>query len=158
MKIMETLMNESWNQIAEVELIYKTKIKASERPQVKTSKESADLLKQMWNENKIDFVEQFKVLFLNRANRVLGIIELSTGGVTGTVADPKLIFIAALKANACSIIISHNHPSGNLKPSQVDEQLTQKIKQAGQLLDIKLLDHIIVTSEGYYSFADEGLI
>ena len=155
---METLMNESWNQIAEVELIYKTKIKASERPQVKTSKESADLLKQMWNENKIDFVEQFKVLFLNRANRVLGIIELSTGGVTGTVADPKLIFIAALKANACSIIISHNHPSGNLKPSQVDEQLTQKIKQAGQLLDIKLLDHIIVTSEGYYSFADEGLI
>jgi len=158
MKIMETLMNESWNQIAEVELIYKTRIKASERPQVKTSKESADLLKQMWNENKIDFVEQFKVLFLNRANRVLGIIELSTGGVTGTVADPKLIFIAALKANACSIIISHNHPSGNLKPSQVDEQLTQKIKQAGQLLDIKLLDHIIVTSEGYYSFADEGLI
>ncbi len=155
---METLLNESWNQIAEVELIYKTKIKASERPQVKTSKESAELLKQMWNENKIDFVEQFKVLFLNRANKVLGIIELSTGGVTGTVADPKLIFVAALKANACSIIISHNHPSGNLKPSQADEQLTQKIKQAGQLLDIKLLDHIIVTSEGYYSFADEGLI
>lgn len=157
--IMETLMNEqSWNQIAEVELIYKTKIKASERPQVKTSKESAALLKQMWNGNKIDFVEQFKVLFLNRANKVLGIIELSTGGVTGTVADPKLIFVAALKANACSIIFSHNHPSGNLKPSQADEQLTQKIKQAGQLLDIKLLDHIIVTSEGYYSFADEGLI
>ena len=156
--IMETLMNESWNQIAEVELIYKTKIKASERPQVKTSKESADLLKQMWNENKIDFVEQFKVLFLNRANKILGIIDLSTGGVTGTVADPKLIFVAALKANACSIIISHNHPSGNLKPSQADEQLTQKIKQAGQLLDIRLLDHIIVTSEGYYSFADEGLI
>ena len=156
--IMETLMNESWNQIAEVELIYKTKIKASQRPQVKTSKESADLLKHMWNENKIDFVEQFKVLFLNRANKVLGIFELSTGGVTGTVADPKLIFVAALKANACSIIISHNHPSGNLKPSQNDDQLTQKIKQAGQLLDIKLIDHIIVSSEGYYSFADEGLI
>ena len=155
---METLMNESWNQIAEVELIYKTKIKASERPQVKTSKESADLLKQMWNENKIDFVEQFKVLFLNRANEILGIIDLSTGGVTGTVADPKLIFVAALKANACSIIISHNHPSGNLKPSQADEQLTQKIKYAGQLLDIRLFDHIIISSEGYYSFADEGLI
>ncbi len=156
---METLMNEqSWNQIAEVELIYKTKTKASERPQVKTSKESADLLKQIWNENKIDFVEQFKVLLLNRANKVLGVVELSSGGVTGTVADPKLIFVAALKANACSIIISHNHPSGNLKPSQQDEQLTQKIKQAGQLLDIKLIDHIIVTSEGYYSFADEGLI
>ncbi len=157
--IMETLMNEqSWNQIAEVELIYKTKIKASERPLVKTSKEAADLLKQIWNENKIDFVEQFKVLLLNRANKVLGVVELSSGGVTGTVADPKLIFVAALKANACSIIISHNHPSGNLKPSQQDEQLTQKIKQAGQLLDIKLNDHIIVSSEGYYSFADEGLI
>jgi len=156
---METLMNQQlWNQIAEVELIYKTKIKASERPLVKTSKEAADLLKQIWNENKIDFVEQFKVLFLNRANKVLGIFEVSSGGVTGTVADPKLVFVAALKANACSIIISHNHPSGNLTPSQPDEQLTQKIKQAGQLLDIKLIDHIIVSSEGYYSFADEGLV
>ncbi len=156
---MESIMNlQSLNQIAEVELIYKTKIKASQRPQVKTSKDAADLLKQMWDENKIDFVEQFKVLFLNRASKVLGIFEVSTGGVTGTVADPKLVFVAALKANACSIIISHNHPSGNLKPSQADVQLTQKIKQAGQLLDIKLLDHIIVTSEGHYSFADEGLI
>jgi DNA repair protein RadC len=156
---MESIMNlQSLNQIAEVELIYKTKIKASERPQVKTSRDAADLLKQIWDENKIDFVEQFKVLFLNKANKVLGVFEVSTGGVTGTVADPKLIFVAALKANACSIIISHNHPSGNLKPSEPDERLTEKIKQAGQLLDIKLIDHIIVTSEGYYSFADEGLI
>jgi DNA repair protein RadC len=156
---MESIMNlQLLNQIAEVELIYKTKIKASERPQVKTSKDAADLLKQIWNENKIDFVEQFKVLFLNKANKVLGVFEVSTGGVTGTVADPKLIFVAALKANACGIIISHNHPSGNLKPSEPDERLTEKIKQAGQLLDIKLIDHIIVTSEGYYSFADEGLI
>ncbi len=105
---MESIMNlQSLNQIAEVELIYKTKIKASERPQVKTSKDAADLLKQSWDENKIDFVEQFKVLFLNRANKVLGMFEVSTGGVTGTVADPKLVFVAALKANACSIIISH---------------------------------------------------
>jgi len=156
--IMETLLNESLNQIAEVELIYKTKIKASQRPLIKTSKDAADLLQQVWDENKIDFVEQFKVLLLNRASKVLGIFEVSSGGVTGTVADPKLIFVAALKANATSIVISHNHPSGNLKPSQADEQLTQKIKQAGQLLDIRLLDHIIITSEGYYSFADEGLI
>jgi DNA repair protein RadC len=156
---METLMNQqTWNQIAEVELIYKSKVKASERPQVRTSKDAADLLKHLWSEDKIDFVEQFKVLFLNRANKVLGIFEVSSGGVTGTVADPKLIFVAALKANACAIVISHNHPSGNLKPSQQDEQLTQKINQAGKFLDIKLLDHIIVTSEGYYSFADEGLI
>ncbi len=105
---MESIMNlQSLNQIAEVELIYKTKIKASERPQVKTSKDAADLLKQSWDENKIDFVEQFKVLFLNRANKILGMFEVSTGGVAGTVADPKLVFVAALKANACSIIISH---------------------------------------------------
>jgi DNA repair protein RadC len=156
---MENVMNQqTWNQVAEVELIYKSKVKASERPHIKTSKDAADLLKNLWNENKIDFIEQFKVLFLNRGNKVLGAFEVSSGGVTGTVADPKLIFVAALKANACSIIISHNHPSGNLKPSKADEELTQKIKYAGQLLDIKLLDHIILTSEGYYSFGDEGLM
>ena len=156
---MENVMNQqAWNRIAEVELIYKSRVKASERPIVKTSKDAADLLQRTWDENKIDFVEQFKVLFLNRANKILGMLEVSTGGVTGTIADPKLVYVAALKVNATSIIISHNHPSGNLKPSKADEELTQKIKQAGLFLDIKLLDHIIVTGEGYYSFADEGLI
>ena len=89
--------------------------------------------------------------------KALGIFEVSTGGVTGTVADPKIIFVAALKANACNIIISHNHPSGNVQPSKADIEITEKIKMAGQLLEIKLFDHIIVSSEGYYSFA-EGLI
>lgn len=156
---MENFVNQQvWNQIAEVELIYKSKVKASERPVVKTSKDAADLLLHVWDKNKIDFVEQFKVLFLNRCNKVLGMMEVSTGGVTGTVADPRVIYAAALKANATAIVISHNHPSGNLKPSKVDEELTQKIKAGGQLLDIRLLDHIIITSEGYYSFADEGLL
>jgi len=156
---METLMNQpTWNQVSEIDLIYRSKVKASERPQIKTSKDAADLLRHLWSEDKIDFVEQFKVLFLNRANKVLGIFEVSTGGITGTVADPRLIFVAALKMNCTGILISHNHPSGNLKPSKPDEDLTQKIKQAGLFLDIKLLDHIIVTSESYYSFADEGLI
>ncbi len=95
---------------------------------------------------------------MNRAQRVVGIYELSTGGVTGIVADPKLVFTAALKANACNIILSHNHPSGNLKPSRADEELTKKIATGGMYLDIIVLDHIIVTSEGYYSFADEGLL
>src|SRR5438128_11419076 len=97
-------------------------------------------------------------MFLNRANNVLGMYDVSTGGISGTVADTRVIFVAALKANACGIIISHNHPSGNLKPSRQDEELTQKIKLAGQLLDIKLMDHAIVTADGYYSFADEGLL
>jgi DNA repair protein RadC len=156
---MESVMNQQdWKKVAEVELIYKSKVKASERPLVKTSKDAANLLMELWNEDKIDFVEQFKILLLNRANRVLGIVEISSGGVTGTVADPKLIFAAAIKANACGIIISHNHPSSSLKPSKADEQLTQKIKQGGLFLDISLLDHVIVTSEGYFSFADEGLL
>jgi DNA repair protein RadC len=98
------------------------------------------------------------VILLNRAHRVLGIYELSTGGVTGTIADPKLVFTAALKANACSLVLSHNHPSGNLRPSKADEELTMKIKEAGKFLDIQVLDHLIVTSEGYFSFADEGLL
>ena len=106
----QTIRMEVLNQVAEVELIYKTKVKASERPFIKTSKDGYDLLLKTWDENKIDFVEQFKVLFLNRANRVLGIYEVSSGGITGTVADPRLIFVAALRANACSIMISHNHP------------------------------------------------
>lgn len=97
-------------------------------------------------------------MFLNKANKVLGIFEVSSGGISGTVADPRLIFVAALKTNCSGIIISHNHPSGNLKPSRQDEELTQKIKHAGEFLEIKLLDHIIITSEGYYSFADEGLL
>ncbi len=83
---------------------------------------------------------------------------MSTGRVSWTVADPRLIFIAALKSNACNIILSHNHPSGNLQPSKADEELTNKIKQCGILLEIKVLDHIIITSEGYFSFADEGYI
>lgn len=155
---MENLLNDTECQIAEVELIYKTKVKASERPSIKSSKDAAALLQKNWNENKIDFIEQFKVILLNRAHKVLGLFEASSGGVTGTLVDPKLVFSAALKANACGIIVSHNHPSGNLKPSNADEQLTAKLKQGATFLDIQLLDHIIITSEGFFSFADEGLL
>jgi DNA repair protein RadC len=145
-------------EVAEVELIYKSKVKASRRPKITTSKDAYEILLKAWDKNKIEFVEQFKVMCLNRANKVLGIYDVSTGGISGTVADPRVIFVAALKANCCGIIISHNHPSGNLTPSRQDEELTQKIKQAGQLLDIKLLDHVIVCNEGFYSFAKEGLL
>ena len=145
-------------QISEVELIYKSKVKAKERPQVIHSKDLYEIFKQSWDENKIDFVEQFKVMLLNRSNRVLGIYEVSTGGITGTVADPRVILAAALKANAVSIALAHNHPSGDLKPSRQDEALTQKIKNAGSFLDILVLDHVILSTESYYSFADEGLL
>ena len=147
-----------WVRVAEIELVYKSKVKASERPKIKDSRDAYEIFKSLWEDGKMELMEQFKILLLNQANRVLGILNLSSGGVTGTVADPKLIYSAALKANACSLLLSHNHPSGNLKPSRSDEELTQKIKMAGQFLDIKLLDHVIITSEGYLSFADEGLL
>lgn len=156
---MEREMNQTeWNKVAEVELIYKSKVKACERPKITTSKDAYNILMKCWDENKIEFVEQFKVLFLNQAKKVLGMYEVSTGGVSGTVADPRVIFVAALKSNCSSIVIAHNHPSGNLKPSRHDEALTQKIKSGGEFLDIKLLDHLIVTNETYFSFADEGLL
>ena len=108
--------------------------------------------------SKIEFVEQFKAMLLNRANKVLGIFEVSSGSSTGTIADPKLIFAAAIKANACGIILAHNHPSGNLNPSQADIDLTRRMREGGKLLEVQVLDHVIITCEGYYSFADEGMI
>lgn len=142
--------------ISEVELRYKSKVKASERPKIAQSTDAYAILMQYWDDNKIDFVEQFKVLLLNQANRVLGICDIATGGITATVADIRIILVAALKANACGIILAHNHPSGNLTPSSPDKEMTAKIKEAGAYLDIKVLDHLIVSREGYYSFADEG--
>ena len=153
-----TMILSALYQVSEIGLIYKSKVKASARPLIKDSKDTYNVLKQSWDENKIDFVEEFKVVLLNRANRVLGIYQVSSGGITGTVADPRLVFTAALKASAVSIILAHNHPSSNLKPSRADEDLTYKFREAGRYLEIKVIDHIIMSSEGYLSFADEGLL
>jgi DNA repair protein RadC len=144
--------------VSEIELIYKSKVKASERPRIRDSREAYTLLINHWDPDKIELLEEFKVIFLNQANKVLGIFNVSSGGITGTVADPRLIFSAALKASACNIMLAHSHPSGNLKPSRADEELTNKLKNAGQFLDIRVLDHLIVTRDQYFSFADEGLL
>jgi DNA repair protein RadC len=111
-----------------------------------------------WNYETIEFIEQFKIILLNRANRVLGIVPISVGGTSGTVADPKVIFVSALKCNAASIILVNNRPSGNLKPSHADIELTRKLKGAGQFLDLPVIEHIILTKDAYFSFADEGLM
>ena len=145
-------------QVAEIQLTYKSNVKPSLRPKVNGSRDAFNILKESWDESRIELVEQFKVMLTNRANKVLGILEVSTGGVSGTVAYPKLIFAAGIKAGACGFIVAHNHPSGNLKPSQADIELTKKLREGGRYLEIQLLDHLIVTTEGYYSFADEGLI
>lgn len=102
--------------------------------------------------------EVFWVLLLNRANQVIKKSQISTGGISGTVADPKIIFKIALESSCSAIILVHNHPSGNLKPSAADIHLTKKLKEAGSLLEIPVLDHLIFSDNGYYSFADEGIL
>src|SRR5688572_18089244 len=107
-----TTLTPAWHVASEIELVYTSKVKASERPCIASSSDAYTLLLNTWEEGKLDFVEQFVILLLNRANKVLGLYKVSTGGVTGTVADPKLIFTAALKLNSVGLILSHNHPSG----------------------------------------------
>jgi DNA repair protein RadC len=157
---MEQQINiEALNQVSEIELAYKSKVKASERPLVKYSEDAYKIFIKFWDKNKIELVEQFNAMFMNRGNKVLAIYQLSTGGITGTIADPRLLFIAALKVGAVSMILAHNHVSSNKTLSSADRELTQKIKEGGKLLEIKLLDHLIITaSEGFYSMADAGLI
>ncbi len=155
---METVLHPLWNMVREIELVYKSKVKPSNRPLIDTASTAYKLLLSHWDENNIELVEQSVALLLNRANRVMGIYRLSIGGITGTVVDQRLLFTAALKLNANSIILAHNHPSGNLTPSQQDKAITDKIVMGGKYLDIKLVDHLIITTEGYYSFADEGMI
>jgi DNA repair protein RadC len=143
-------------QVAEIELVYKRGCKPSDRPTINKAEHAYRLLRDQWDKNKLEFVEQAKILLLNRANRVLGISDLSTGGISGTVIDAKLVFVTALKANACTIILAHNHPSGNLSPSPQDKQITRQLMEAGKLLNIDVIDHLIITDEGFYSFS-EGL-
>jgi DNA repair protein RadC len=102
--------------------------------------------------------EEFWILLLNRANKITSRHLVSKGGQAGTIADPKIIFNIALENHAASIILTHNHPSGNLKPSHADLELTRKLRSAGQFLDIPVLDHLIITDQGFLSFADEGLL
>jgi len=142
--------------LAEIEISYKPKFKMSELPKVVTSGDAYVCLKDVIPQ--MDYREYFYILCLNRNNRVLGYSQISVGGLSGTVADVRIIMQTALKANACSIIIAHNHPSGNLTPSEADKDITRKIRDAGKFLDIPVLDHVILTSESYFSFADEGLL
>jgi DNA repair protein RadC len=142
--------------ISEITVSYKPK--ESLGPVIDSSTTATELLRTLYNDDLLELREEFIVLFLNRANRVKGWSRISEGGVSGTIADPRIIMGIALKTASCSIIISHNHPSGSLKPSTADRELTRKIKEAEALLDIQLLDHIIITRDTSMSFADEGMI
>ena len=145
--------------IAEVKLVYRTKVKASEMLQIRCSKDAFDIFMGSWDLDSIEHVEEFKLMLLTRSNKVLGIASISKGGINGTVTDIRIILQYAIKSNASGIIICHNHPSGNLQPSESDQAITRKIKDSGLLMDVQLLDHLIITSEeNYYSFANNGLV
>jgi DNA repair protein RadC len=153
------MKNQQQTTVSEVQLIYKNKVKASDRVKITSSRDANAVFIDSWNRDTIGFLEEFKILLMNRSNSVLGILEISKGGVSGTVSDVRVIFAAAIKGNASGIICAHNHPSSNLNPSESDTRLTQKLKEGASLLDIQLLDHLIVSPEGdYYSYADNGLL
>ena len=123
------------------------------------SQDAAQLAFEHWDQNHIEMQEHFKILLLNNSNIVKGIYEVSKGGITGTLVDLRILFAVVLKSLSTAIILLHNHPSGTLKPSEADRQLTQKIIKAGKLLDVKVLDHLIITpNKEYYSFADQGVL
>ena len=147
------------NELRELEVLYSASQDQSLKEKITSSERAYELLLKSYNKNTICCQEQFNVLFLNNVNQPLGIYKASKGGITGTVADIRLILGMALKSLATGLILSHNHPSGNLKPSDADILLTKKFREACKLLDISLLDHIIISPYGgNYSFADNGLI
>ena len=143
--------------LAEIQVSYRTTVKASERKKIINSKDTESILREIWSDG-MELKEECYILLLNRASKLLGWYKVSEGGISGTIVDPKLIFSIALKGLACSIVLAHNHPSGNLRPSEQDINLTKRLKQAGEVLEISVLDHVILSTEGYYSFADEGMI
>ncbi|KAA3631284.1 MAG: DNA repair protein [Bacteroidetes bacterium] len=146
------------SQVTEIKMVYQNRIKAANRPQIRNSEDAYKILAEHWSEQ-IGLIEEFVILLLDRSNRVLGRQLISIGGISGTVVDPKILFACALKCRASSVILSHNHPSGNLHPSKADIALTNKLKQGGNILDIAILDHLILSPEGgFFSFADEGLM
>ena len=143
-------------QVSEIQVSYSPNLLVD--MSIKNSKKSFELMLNEWEQDKLQMQEEAKILLLNRNNNVLGIYSLAKGGLTSCVVDVRIILSIALKTLATGIILFHNHPSGNLKPSKADLDITKKLKNSCDLLDISLLDHLIITKDNYFSFADEGLI
>jgi DNA repair protein RadC len=125
---------------------------------ITNSKDVADFIRKLYSRGSLELQENFIVLYLNTGNNILGYYKHSIGSINAVIADVRLIFATALASTSVSIIIAHNHPSRNLAPSQADIDLTRKVSEAGEILSIQLLDHLIITKDGYKSFADEGMI
>lgn len=141
--------------VSEINVSYTNKIKPSERYQVRNSQDIYQLLLTRY-ESCLEHHEEMWAIYMNQSHKVLGVAKISQGGISSTLADPKIILQIALKANASSIIISHNHPSGNAEPSSCDREITRKLQQGCNYLDIQFCDHVIVSPTSFYSFADAG--
>ena len=142
--------------VGEVKLSYKPKFKNQQK--VTCSEDAYKYMLSTYKKGTICYKEYFKVLFVNQANQILGYTLISEGGLTETTADVRLIFQTALLTNSVALILAHNHPSGNLKPSPEDIRLTKQVREASNFMRIKILDHIILSDTEYYSFADEGML
>ena len=142
--------------VSEIKVSYSNK--GDKRIKINNSATARQVALSHWDLNIMEFQEEVKVILLNKANMVLGIYELSRGGSTSSVVDIKIILSVALKTHSSSIIVVHNHPSGNLNPSEADKRLTNRLNKACEVIDLVLLDHLIVTKESFYSFKDNNLI
>ncbi|GAA5521516.1 JAB domain-containing protein [Aliifodinibius salicampi] len=144
--------------LAEVKLKYKNDQPIKSFPEITSPEKAEQVLREIWDTDSIQLKEEFVVLLLNNAKRLLGWSKISSGGGTATIVDPASVFQVALLANATSIILAHNHPSGNLKVSKADKNLTHRIKNSGNMLGISVEDHIILTADGYISLLQKGIL
>jgi DNA repair protein RadC len=144
--------------LPQIEVSVRIKNKGVEKHRIQCSNDIYQLSKLMFNQGTIEWTEEAIIMCMNRNNELIGFKCISSGGMAGTVIDPKVVFTIALQCSAHSVILMHNHPSGNLKTSQADDIVTNKLVEAGRMLEIQVLDHIIVTTESYYSYADNGRI
>ena len=146
------------NTLAEIQISYSCNVPKDKRQKIQRSSDAEKILRKIWESNTIEYRETFYVLYLNRANEVIGYFLHSIGGLAGTIVDAKQVLGVALKANASRILISHNHPSNSLQPSNQDIEITKKIVNGASYLDITVLDHLFLAANNYYSFADEGIM
>jgi len=144
--------------LAEIQLTYKNKINKKDRIKIKSEKDAIQVLRNIYDKNTIDYIETATVLLLNNANEVLGWCQISTGGTNATIVDSKVIFQLCLNSNAASFILCHNHPSGNINPSENDIDITKKLKSGAKILDIAFHDHIIISSSSHNSLSKMGYL
>ncbi len=137
--------------IEEVKLTYRNKLKANERPKITCAEDAYQAFLKSWDQDQIELIEEFKAMFLDRQLRIMSIASISKGGFTDTSVDLRVVFAIALKRRADRLILAHNHPSGNLKPSQADINLTDQFVEAGKLMRLEVVDHLIITNDGFSS-------